>query len=32
MKVSLYELTNDLEEMMELITEENLPYEQWSEE
>lgn len=31
MKVSLYELTNDLEEIMELLTEEDLPYEQWKE-
>lgn len=31
MKVSLYELTNDLEEMMELIMQEDLPNEQWKE-
>lgn len=31
MKVSLYELTSDLEEIMELLKEEDLPYEQWKE-
>lgn len=31
MKVSLYELTNDLEEIMELLTQDDLPYEQWKE-
>lgn len=31
MKISLYELTNDLEEIMELLEQEDLPYEQWKE-
>lgn len=31
MKMSLYELTSDLEEVMELLTQEDLPYEQWKE-
>ena len=31
MKVSLYELTSDLEEIMELLEQEDLPHEQWEE-
>lgn len=31
MKVSLYELTNDLEEVLELLSQEDVPYEQWNE-
>lgn len=31
MKVSLYELTNDFEEVMQLLENEDIPYEQWKE-